>query len=383
MYKSFQRVISDFIPNNNSETTIPEETNEFTETDEIYENVFYNELPLDYFKRDDNDSPDSDNIYSYKFNEKYFYREFSYLQDKLNKYYNYPQSKKIHLCIYAFNDGCFYNREPYPFLQFLAQRDDERYIFPSFLFEQPPNMDDEDLQIHFSNNCLNKVLDFFVIEGSNLYKYATENMNRSYRGFVHHNNEIYVVYDMTNFIKLKIRKTKHSEWCVLQELMDKSLTSPNIVDFFQTHKYMTSINSIDSIPLPVAMYLYDIEKKQPISQNIGLLESRSFHPSFGKFYYFIEKRPSSKCIKCAVFIENMKVIDLQKEVRMYISDSENDTNSDTTSHMDNNSLEYSEDSNTDIPSSIHSLPFTSMIQFQENETIWCIKTESLFTYLQN
>jgi hypothetical protein len=79
----------------------------------------------------------------------------------------------------------------------------------------------------------------------------------------------------------------------------------------------------------------------------------------------------------------MKVIDLQKEVRMYISESENDTNSDTTSHMDNNSLEYSEDSNTDTTSSIYSLPFTSMIKFKENETIWCIKTESLFTYLQN
>jgi hypothetical protein len=85
MYKTFQRIISDF-------TTIapldappnPEETPD--EPVETSENDFYNELPIDYYlKRDDNDSPDSDNIYSYKFNNKYHYREFVYLQDELNR----------------------------------------------------------------------------------------------------------------------------------------------------------------------------------------------------------------------------------------------------------------------------------------------------------
>jgi hypothetical protein len=380
MYKSFQRIISAIsFEQNNSETTIhdPDE-NDFNE------NNFYNELPIDYFKRDDNDSPDLDNIYYYKFNNKYRYREFSYLHDELNKRYDIRKSKNVHLCIYAFNDICFYNREPYPFLQFLAQRQNEKFLFPSFLFECPPDIEDEDLQIHFTNNCLNKVIDFFVIEGSNLYKYATENMNRSYRGFIHDNNEIYVVYDMTNFINLNMRKTKHAEWCVLQELMDKNQTNPGVVDFFHKYKYMNTIHSMNTIPQPVALYLYDIEKREPITQMVDLLEPRSFHPSFGKFYYFVEKRPATKCIKCAVFIENMVIIDNENASKIsYISDSDSDSESDT----DTDSLEYSEETNTDKSSEPiaqqYSLPFTSIIQFQENEKIFCVKTESLFTYLQN
>lgn len=370
MYKSFQRIISDF-------TTIvpldappkPEETPD--EPVETSENDFYNELPIDYyFKRDDNDSPDSDNIYSYKFNNKYHYREFIYLQDELNKRYDYQEPKKIHLCIYAFNDSCFYNREPYPFLQFLAERQNEKFTFPSFLFENPPNMDEEDLQIHFTNNCLNRVLDFFVIEGSNLYKYATENMNRSYRGYIHHNNEIYVVYDMTNFIKLRMRKTKHAEWCVLTELTNENQTNSQIVDLFQKYKYMNTIDSVNTIHQPIAMYLYDIEKREPITKITDLLEPRSSHPNFGKFYYFVKTRPNHEFVKCAIFMENMVVIGPEKA----IPESDSDTDS----------LEYSEESDSSDTSNKHyTLPFTSMIQFHENEKIVCVKTESLFTYLQN
>jgi hypothetical protein len=352
MYKSIQNII--FPPKNH-----PEEN---TEPPEPIEPDFYNELPLNYFKRDDNDSPDMDNVYSYKFNNKYRFREFSYLNDdELNKHYDYHENKKIYLCIYAFNDKCFFNREPYPFLQFLAQREDEKFTFPSFTFEYPPNIDDEDLQIHFTNNCLNKVIDFFVLEGSNLYKYATENMNRSYRGFIQHEDDIYVVYDMTNFINLKMRKTKRAEWCVLSELTTHSITSSSVVNFFQTYKYMTMIHSLQTIPQPVAMYLYNIDKREPITHITDLLEPRSFHPSYGNFYYFIETRPGNSHVKCAVFMENMVVIEGQ-----VASSSDSDTDS----------LEYSDDSE-------QPLPFASIIQFIEDTKIYCVKTESLFTYLQN
>ena len=90
MYKSIQNII--FPPKNHpEENTYPPEPSE---------NDFYNELPLNYFKRDDNDSPDMDNVYSYKFNNKYRFREFSYLNDdELNKRYDYHENKKIYLCI--------------------------------------------------------------------------------------------------------------------------------------------------------------------------------------------------------------------------------------------------------------------------------------------
>jgi hypothetical protein len=362
MYKSFKRIISDFTNALDTQPK-PQELAEEPIEEETTENEFYNELPIDYFKRDDNDSPDSDNIYSYKFNNKYRYREFSYLQDDLNKIYDYEEPKNIRICIYAFNDTCFYNREPYPFLQFLAQRQNDKFTFPSFLFEHPPNMDEEDLQIHFTNNCLNKVLDFFVIEGSNLYKYATENMNRSYRGFIHHDGDIYAVYDMTNFINMKIRKSKHAEWCVLHELNDENQTTHNIVQLFQTYKYMSTIHSMNKITQPHAMYLYNIEKREPITQITDLLEPRSCHPKFGKFYYFIENRPIQNCVKCAVFMENVLLVHGER------SDSDTD------------SLEYSDDSTYEP--TIYPAPFASIIQFHENEKIVCVKTESLFTYLQN
>jgi hypothetical protein len=118
------------------------------------------------------------------------------------------------------------------------------------------------------------------------------------------------------------------------------------------------------------MYLYDIEKKEPITKITDLLEPRSNHPNFGKFYYFVETRPPThEFVKCAIFIENAVVIGQEKKIPFEESDSDTD------------SLEYSEESETS--NKHYTLPFTSMIQFYKNEKIVCIKTESLFTYLQN
>jgi hypothetical protein len=254
MYKQFQRIISDLTsitPLEKQQTIQPViQENTTEEEDEIY-----HELPLNYTTRDDNDTPGMDATYEYKFSPNYKFREFYYLQDELNKQYDCQGTKTVHLCIFAFNDSCFFDGEPYPFLQFLAKKT-PKYTFPSFVFECPSNLDEEQLQIHFRNNCLQHVLNFFVIEGSNLHTYATDNMTRSYRGFIENDNDVYAVYDMTNFMKLPMRSVaKSAEWCILSELRDANLSDERVVNFFDKYKYMSTIQSNNTIAQPIVLYL--------------------------------------------------------------------------------------------------------------------------------
>jgi len=438
MYQQFKRIISDLTSITPLEKQ-PVQTTPNTEDDE--EDELYHELPLNYTRRDDNDTPDMDATYEYKFSENYKFREFYYLQDELNKHYDCQGTKTIHLCIFAFNDSCFFDGEPYPFLQFLAKKT-PKYSFPSFLFECPSNLDEEQLQIHFRNNCLKHVLDFFVIEGSNLHTYATDNMNRSYRGFIENDNDIYAVYDMTNFMKLPMRTiAKSTEWCLSSELRDANLSDVRVVDFFDKYKYMSTIQSNNTITQPVAMYLYDIAKREPLvnSKKQSILEPRSSHPLYGNFYYFVDSCSLSNrgCRKCAVFLENIvenganvsggggkTEVDHASEPEEHTVDA---------NHAEDTIFEYSDDDDsldeivdesfseievdesleepseepaeepTEEPSeepsekeisqepvieaipentNEYSMPFTSIIAFNENNTkIWCVKTESLFTEL--
>lgn len=430
MYQQFQRIISDL-------TTItplekqPVQTTPNTEDDEE-EDELYHELPLNYTRRDDNDTPEMDATYEYKFSANYKFREFYYLQDELNKHYDCQGTKTVHLCIFAFNDSCFFDGEPYPFLQFLAKKT-PKYSFPSFLFECPSNLDEEQLQIHFRNNCLREVLNFFVIEGSNLHTYATDNMNRSYRGFIENDNDIYAVYDMTNFMKLPMRSVaKSTEWCLLSELRDANLSDERVVEFFDKYKYMSTIQSNNTIAQPVIMYLYDIAKREHFvnSKKQSILEPRSSHPLYGNFYYFVDSclLPNRSCRKCAVFLENMVEANMSggggKTEVDHVSQPEEEDDVDA-NHAEDTMFEYSEDdesldeivdesfSEIEVGESLveepveepseepaeelssetaeeaipentneYSMPFTSIIAFNENNAkIWCVKTESLFTEL--
>jgi len=399
----------------------PPETQMDEDTPHEIVHEIYHELPLNYAKRDDNDSPDIDNVYSYEYSRNYKFREFYYLHDELSKQYDCRGTKTVMLCIFAFNDSCFYLGEPYPFLQFLAQNKDNKYTFPSFVFDCPSNLDDEQLQTHFANNCLKHVLDFFVIEGGNLHTYATENMTRSYRGFIENGNTIYAVYDMSNFMKMPMRSSNPSEWCVLNELTDANLTHEYVVEFFDKYKYMSTIQSVMSIPRPIVLYLYDITKREAMSKNIpkSLLEPRSSHPLYGNFYYFVDKRHPGTYRKCAVFVENMVDTTTMNEANNLTNLSntlEITESNDTAKNVDNidedlNGIDVAHDSyleelientefddmedseNSEEPteepaeepaehSAIYDLPFTSIIAFNEkNAKIWCIKTESIFTEL--
>jgi hypothetical protein len=272
------------------------------------ERKVYTELPLNYLKKNDNqDSANS--TYTYRNNHDYRYREFNYLSDELNQHYDCRGTKTIVLCIFVFNDSCSFDGEPYPFLQFLAQKGETtlQNTFPSFVFECPENLDDEQLQIHFTNNCLHQVLDFFVMEGGKLHDYTTENISKTYRGLIENDDFVYVAYDMTNFMKLPMRPSKRSEWCILHELMDPSLTDSGVIDFFEKYPYMSVINSDTVVRYPICLYLYDVVEREHMirDKSMALLEPRSYHPRFGNFYYLVEDCPSDKaCRKCAVFMEN-------------------------------------------------------------------------------
>jgi hypothetical protein len=111
-------------------------------------------------------------------------------------------------------------------------------------------------------------------------------------------------------MKLPMRTiAKSTEWCLLSELRDANFSDVRVVDFFDKYKYMSTIQSNTTITQPVAMYLYDIAKREPLvnSKKQSILEPRSSHPLYGNFYYFVDTcpLPNRACRKCAVFMENI------------------------------------------------------------------------------
>ena len=381
--------------------------------------VFDTELPLDFPDR--TDSPATEHTYYYKNKDTGYYQEYYYLHDyPLHKEYTYSGEKTVNLCIFAINTSCHFQGEPRPFLQFVLQEQ----TFPSMVFRSAENVDGEQLQIQFQNESLNAVLDFFVIEGS-FDSDIEDSMSNCYRGFIERGDgSLVAVYDMTNFMNLAFRPTKTPIWSVLSEIQ---LTESPVKQFFEKYKYMTQLQTSNYMKVaePFLLYLYNIETGEYIqkSNQLSLIEPRSYYAPYGKFYYFVEQPPASgNPCKCAVFIENEYVDDsvhqvgvdklpddssdvetLDDELMVSESDSSSDNSLDESddfanpdepmvhsepseNYVSEPSEESVEEPSEEQPESdtilqvySNKFPFSSVILFEKDGVrMCCVKTESLF-----
>ena len=384
-----------------------------------------------------NSTPDLESVYIYHTDDNYTYREFFYLhENRLDKEYTCYGTKTIHICTFAMNHSCSYQEDPLPFLQFLLSPSENKWVFPHFQFQCSQHLEYENVQMYFLNECTKHMLDSFVIEG---HLQEMENMSKLYRGCIEcGEQDVVVVFDMTQFVELTLRQ--QTMWFIASEVTNQNLVSSFVRDFFGKYAYMTRIETQHNIvmELPRLLYLYDVEKREHVKHPLTMLEPRSFHPSYGHFYYFVKEHPPGspqQYVRCAVFMENVTVIDGQPlEVFMTnqtdsigslnedlgkvdstsspedLGDLESDTSTvdvgENTS--ENDVLESSSDDSLDefldeveqpiVPESTKTmdakpvespsqildesslLPFSSIVIFTEGDTkLWCVKTESLFT----
>ena len=281
------------------------------------------------------------------------------------------------------------------------------------------------MENYFQNECKKRVLDFFAIEG-----YFTKNedfgerLNNSYRGYKEiGEGEIVVVFDITSFMNIPLRKSKNPIWIVVDDLLAKVLPiSPKVFEFFEQNPYMKEIRDPlnNPVEIPKTVYLYNMETHQYMTQSetSDWIEPRSRHDTYGFFYYFKlsgngKVNTNKKCIvflkNYADFLENNRSIELMGE---HIESSPaNNRNPEIgtiggvrgASSQDNSSipnvggrkkkntkdeLQLSDDEVVDNLGEYDkepietNLPFISVIMFTENgEPVYCVKTESIFMEL--
>ena len=281
------------------------------------------------------------------------------------------------------------------------------------------------MENYFQNECKKRVLDFLAIEG-----YFTKNedfgerLNNSYRGYKEiGEGEIVVVFDITSFMNIPLRKSKNPIWIVVDDLLVKVLPiSPKVFEFFEKTPYMKEIRDPlnNPVEIPKTVYLYNMETSQYMTQSetSDWIEPRSRHDTYGFFYYFKlsgnwKVNTNKKCIvflkNYADFLENNRSIELMGE---HIKSSPaNNRNPEIgtsggvrgASSKDNSptpnvggrkkkntkdELQLSDDEVVDNLGEYdkepieNNLPFISVIMFTENgEPVYCVKTESIFMEL--
>jgi hypothetical protein len=269
-----------------------------------------------------NSSPDIESVYIYHTDTNYNYREFFYLhENRLAKEYTCYDTKNIHICTFAMNHSCSYQEDPLPFLQFLLAPSENKWVFPHFQFQCSQQLDFENTQNYFLNACIKCMLDSFVIEG---HLNKLENINKLYRGYIEcGENDIVVVFDMTSFVDFMLRK--QTMWFIVSEVSNQNIVSSFVSDFFGKHAYMTRVETQHNVmmELPHMLYLYDVERHTHMKHPLTLLEPRSFHPSYGHFYYFVKEHPEGspqQYVRCAVFMENITVVDEESEPFSHITE---------------------------------------------------------------
>jgi len=368
---------------------------------------------------------------------------FHYLNDnKLNKLFGFCSDSniyvyKVHFCMFAVNGSCRnIDGTPIPFLQFLM--DSNTKSFPMTKFSC--SLDNlENVDVYFKNECLKKCLEYFAIE-ENITPEILEIMKTINNGFLEINdNDIVVVFDLSDFLKLPLRYSKSPLWIGVNEIEQMDHFTKYV---FAKYKYLKTLKTSenDVVEPPRILYLYNvvngtyIEKTQ--QDAVTIVDNRTLHPVYGNFHYFIEVPPEASSelyLKYSVFEEN--VIDLtnkndlgentdeelnkdlekdlgengEEELEKDLNEAdlgENTEENDLGENTEENDLGESEEEelekdlekdlgeNTDeeLEKDLDEAdlgeneqidyPFNSVIIFKENDKkIWCVKLDSLFTPL--
>jgi hypothetical protein len=349
----------------------------------------YNSNENDYDGDDDDYSMEEsdDGIYDdmpYAFKNLYSEQvsTYHYINDRLTRTFgtcmDYDSTKyKIHFCIFAINDVCHFKGAKKPFLQFAFEKKSNIFSFPSIDFNCPHKQisvktetneeNEEDDDVYFKNECIKKLLDIIEID-----KIDKSMMDEIYKGFLEFDeNNIFVVFDLTNYPSINFKTEQQQnmfflttevekyEWGIIDEIRKKEIQKvpiENIVlDFFQKYRYMNEIKTNDKtlLPIPSSLYLckYDNGTYINITESMSTnFEKRSDHPYLGFFYFF--SQTGSK--RFAVFSENNIVLD-----RNFEKMKESDINEYNSILLNKSVFEYVEN----------------------NQSIWCVKPDSLFCEL--
>jgi hypothetical protein len=274
------------------------------------------------------------------------------------------------------------------------------------------------MDTYFHNECMKRMLDFFVIEGQFTQEADfTKRLNNSYRGYTEiGEGELVAVFDITGFLNMPLRKRQNPAWIVLDDILNPVLPlSPKVLQFFKDNEYMKEIRGPlnNVIETPKSLYLYDTVAQRFMEKSVKSewIEPRSFHNTYGNFYYFksLKLSPSENpqvneaYRKCVVFLKNYADFledngsnDLNGE---HIAESplseENISNEEPRKESvgGNNDISQPTDDlilSDDEPEPVvepsengdiqNNLPFVSLIMFMDNgEPMYCVKTESIFT----
>jgi hypothetical protein len=183
--------------------------------------------------------------------------------------------------------------------------------------------------------------------------------------------------------------------------------SPKALQFFRENKYMREIRDPlnNLVEPPKSMYLYDLVYSRFMMkpEKSEWFEPRSFHTSYGNFYYLkslnnisLSENPQivESYRKCVVFLKNYAdfLEDTSIELSGISITESKEKKENITPVGGGNDLELSDDepkseSHDDIGEYAkteiqNNLPFVSLIMFSEKgEHIYCVKTESIFAEL--
>jgi hypothetical protein len=372
--------------------------------------------------------------------------EYHYLHgDNLAQSYDVCLNKStatvvVHICMVGMDFQCSYSGERLPFLRFLMEYGPSTIDFPkcqimchTIDYDNDGESKMDEMDTYFHNECKKRVVDFFVIEGQtpmasplefphipeNVVRRNTsqlskkgdfgELLNKSYRGYKEiGDGELVVVFDITDFLNIPLRKSRNPGWMVLDDFEDQVLSiSPKVLQFFGENKYMREIRDPlnNLVETPKSMYLYDpvYSRFMMKAEKSEWLEPRSFHPSYGNFYYLnslnnvsMSENPQilESYRKCVVFLKNYA--DLLENTSIELSGinitESKETKENISSVGEENDLELSDDEDEselynyageyDKTEIQNNLPFVSLIMFSEKgEQIYCVKTESIFAEL--
>jgi hypothetical protein len=401
--------------------------------------------------------------------------DFHYLHgDNLAQTYDFCLNKSsvaitVHICMVAMDFQCNYSGEHLPFLRFLMEYGSSTIDFPKceiicnmaadasenrslqnvgspHIFSSNANENDEskydEMDTYFHNECKKRMLDFFVIEGqtSKMADFG-ERLNKSYRGYKEmREGELVVVFDITDFLNIPLRTSRNPGWMILDDFENRVLPiSPKVLQFFRETEYMKQIRDPlnNLVETPKSMYLYDFVQSRFMmkAEKSEWLEPRSFHPTYGNFYYLKSLNNLSSIEnpqivesyrKCAVFLKNYAdLLENARETRssenegfshifrsstkengehiaepelkevekseavggstnsdISLNDLEIDDDLELSSDSEEETEQYNYASTYDKTEIQNNLPFISLIMFSEKgEPIYCVKTESIFIEL--
>lgn len=333
--------------------------------------------------------------------------DFHYLhRNNLAQSYDFCGTSELTVYIFMFGIDfqCNYLGERLPFLKFLVEYNTMMFEFPKCEIMCHADSDDSrktEMEIYFQNECKKKVLNFFAIEGKlSDFDDFGEHLHRLTIGYKEISEKhIVCVFDISSLLHIPLRNTKNGHWLVVDDLENQVLPiSTEILQFFRENSYMKQIydplNNL--VETPKTSYLYNLKHQRFMvkAEKSKWLEPRSFHPSYGNFYYLKQlstipyetMQTKTSYRKCVVFLKNYVDFlikeDEKNEKREPIEgewkngddlDSGDEETIDNDIQLDNDAIES--DSSND-------LSFVSLILFSEKgEHYYCVKTESIFSEL--